>query len=100
MKWSDYDMKDLPILWLIFNTKIGRAIVCFILAGAFIQVAGWWVVPIMSAIIAALLLGDYTNDEYQDKKTKKIKLIIALCLLAIAAVWTLVKFYLEFGITK
>jgi hypothetical protein len=47
----------------------------------------------MSAIIAALLLGDYTNDEYQDKKTKKIKLIIALCLLAIAAVWTLVKFY-------
>ena len=24
MKWSDYDMKDLPILWLIFNTKIGR----------------------------------------------------------------------------
>jgi len=56
-------MKDLPILWLIFNTKIGRAIVCFILAGAFIQVAGWWVVPIMSAIIAA--------------------------------VWTLVKFYLE-----
>lgn len=36
MKWSDYDMKDLPILWLIFNTKIGRAIVCFILAGAFV----------------------------------------------------------------
>ena len=34
MKWSDYNMKDLPILWLIFNTKIGRAIVCFILAGA------------------------------------------------------------------
>lgn len=49
-------MKDLPILWLIFNTKIGRA--------------------------------------------KKKNLIIALCLLAIAAVWTLVKFYLEFGMTK
>ena len=93
MKWSDYNMKDLPILWLIFNTKIGRAIVGIFLAIVFIQVAGWWVVPIMSAIIAALLLGDYTNDEYQDKKTKKIKLIIALCLLAIAAVWTLVKFY-------
>ena len=85
-------MKDLPILWLIFNTKIGRAIVCIILAGAFIQVAGWWVVPIMSAIIATFLLDDYTNNKYEDKKTKKIKLIIALCLLVIAAVWTLVKF--------
>ena len=89
-------MKDLPFLWLIFNTKIGRAIVGIFLAIVFIQVAGWWVVPIMSAIIAALLLDDYTNNEYQDKKAKKIKLIIALCLLAIAAVWTLVKFSLEF----
>ena len=68
-------MKDLPILWLIFNTKIGRAIVCIILAGAFIQVAGWWVVPIMSAVIATFLLDDYTNNKYEDKKTKKIKLV-------------------------
>ena len=93
-------MKDLPFLWLIFNTKIGRAIVGIFLAIVFIQVAGWWVVPIMSAIIAALLLDDYTNNEYQDKKAKKIKLIIALCLLAIAAVSTLIMFYLEFGMTK
>lgn len=89
-------MKDFPIIWLIFNTKTGRAIVGIFMAIVFIQVAGWWVVPIMSAIIAAFLLDDYTNNEYQDKKAKKIKLIIALCLLAIAAVWTLVKFSLEF----
>ena len=93
-------MKDLPIIWLILNTKIGRAIVGIILAIVFIQVAEWWVVPIMSAIIATLLLNDYTNNEYDDKKAKKRKLIIALCLLAIAAVWTLVMFYLEFGMTK
>ena len=86
-------MKDFPIIWLILNTKIGRAIVGIILAIVFIQVAEWWVVPIMSAIIATLLLNDYTNNEYDDKKAKKRKLIIALCLLAIAAVWTLVKFY-------
>ena len=92
-------MKDLPIIWLILNTKIGRAIVGIILAIVFIQVAEWWVVPIMSAIIATLLLNDYTNNEYDDKKAKKRKLIIALCLLAIAAVWTLVMFYLEFGMT-
>ncbi|MBR5929720.1 MAG: hypothetical protein IKZ93_07025 [Prevotella sp.] len=54
----------------------------------------------MSAIIATFLLDDYTNNKYEDKKTKKIKLIIALCLLVIAAVWTLVKFYLEFGMTR
>ena len=89
-------MKDLPILWLIFNTKIGRAIVVFILAGAFIQVAGWWVVPIMSAIIAAFLLDDYTNNRDENKKVRKTKLIIAICLLVIAAVWTLVKFSIEF----
>ena len=93
-------MKDLPIIWLILNTKTGRAIVGIILAIVFIQVAEWWVVPIMSAIIATLLLNDYTNYEYDDKKAKKRKLIIALCLLAIAAVWTLVMFYLEFGMTK
>lgn len=93
-------MKDLPIIWLILNTKIGRAIVGIILAIVFIQVAEWWVVPIMSAVIAALLLNDYTNNEYDDKKAKKRKLIIALCLLAIAAVSTLIMFYLEFGMTK
>lgn len=93
-------MKDLPIIWLILNTKIGRAIVGIILAIVFIQVAEWWVVPIMSAIIATLLLNDYTNNEYDDKKAKKRKLIIALCLLAIAAVSTLIMFYLEFGMTK
>ena len=93
-------MKDLPIIWLILNTKIGRAIVGIILAIVFIQVAEWWVVPIMSAVIATLLLNDYTNNEYDNKKAKKRKLIIALCLLAIAAVWTLVMFYLEFGMTK
>ena len=93
-------MKDFPIIWLILNTKIGRAIVGIILAIVFIQVAEWWVVPIMSAIIAALLLNDYTNNEYDNKKAKKRKLIIALCLLAIAAVSTLIMFYLEFGMTK
>ena len=93
-------MKDLPIIWLILNTKIGRAIVGIILAIVFIQVAEWWVVPIMSAVIAALLLNDYTHNEYDDKKAKKRKLIIALCLLAIAAVSTLIMFYLEFGMTK
>ena len=93
-------MKDLPIIWLILNTKIGRAIVGIILAIVFIQVAEWWVVPIMSAIIATFLLNDYTNNEYDDKKAKKRKLIIALCLLAIAAVSTLIMFYLEFGMTK
>lgn len=93
-------MKDLPIIWLILNTQIGRAIVGIILAIVFIQVAEWWVVPIMSAIIAALLLNDYTNNEYDDKKAKKRKLIIALCLLAITAVSTLIMFYLEFGMTK
>ena len=93
-------MKDLPIIWLILNTKIGRAIVGIILAIVFIQVAEWWVVPIMSAVIATLLLNDYTNNEYDDKKAKKRKLIIALCLLAIAAVSTLIMFYLEFGMTK
>ena len=93
-------MKDFPIIWLILNTKIGRAIVGIILAIVFIQVAEWWVVPIMSAIIATLLLNDYTNNEYDDKKAKKRKLIIALCLLAIAAVSTLIMFYLEFGMTK
>ena len=93
-------MKDLPIIWLILNTKIGRAIVGIILAIVFIQVAEWWVVPIMSAIIATLLLNDYTNNEYDNKKAKKRKLIIALCLLAIAAVSTLIMFYLEFGMTK
>ena len=93
-------MKDFPIIWLILNTKIGRAIVGIILAIVFIQVAEWWVVPIMSAIIATFLLNDYTNNEYDDKKAKKRKLIIALCLLAIAAVSTLIMFYLEFGMTK
>ena len=93
-------MKDLPIIWLILNTKIGRAIVGIILAIVFIQVAEWWVVPIMSAVIATLLLNDYTNNEYDNKKAKKRKLIIALCLLAIAAVSTLIMFYLEFGMTK
>ena len=60
-------MKGFPYLWFLFYTKIGRIILGIIIALTIITIAGWWLIPIILAIIAAFIL-QYGYDDIRNNK--------------------------------
>ena len=60
-------MNGFPYLWFLFYTKIGRIILGIIIALMIITIAGWWLIPIILAIIAAFIL-QYGYDDIRNNK--------------------------------
>lgn len=38
-------MKDLPIIWLLLNTTIGRIVIGLFVVFVVVSIFGWWLVP-------------------------------------------------------
>ena len=55
-------MKDFPIIWLLFNTKLGRILLGILIVYVIVSMLGWWLVPIIIALIGAILLYEYYSN--------------------------------------
>ena len=85
-------MKDFPFIWLLFNTKTGKTILGIFIAYIVIRFLEWWIVPIIAAVIAVILLYEYYTVPKivkEDKNSRKTKLIIGICLLTFALLFAL-----------
>ena len=51
-------MNGVSILWLLFNTKIGRIILGILIGYIVVVIMGWWLIPIILVIIAIFVLAD------------------------------------------
>ena len=71
-------MKDLPIIWLLLNTTIGKIIIGLFVIFVVVSIFGWWLVPIIAGLIAIILF--YL---YYKRKEKKM-LVPSICFGAIA----------------
>ena len=65
-------MKDFPIIWLLFNTKVGRILLGVLIVYVIVYLVGWWLVPIIIAFVAAVLLQDYFSRLSDNKNALKI----------------------------
>ncbi len=78
-------MKDLPIIWLLLNTNLGKIILLIIIILALVSMFGWWLVPIITVIIAIVLFMDYFSEKRKNNK----ELIISICLFAFSMAFVL-----------
>lgn len=81
-------MKDFPFIWLLFNTKTGKAILCVFIGYIIVRLVGWWLIPVIAAIIGAVLIYDYyytkprLNRKHRNGNT--IELVSGIILLVFA----------------
>ena len=79
-------MKDFPIIWLLFNTKTGKVILGLFGAFVVVSLVGWWLVPIIAALIGAFILYDYSVSKGNKKRSE---LITGICFFAFAVLFSL-----------
>lgn len=79
-------MKDFPIIWLLFNTKTGRIILGLFIAYIIVSLVGWWIVPIIAALIAVFFLYEYYTNRLSKNKGD---LITGISFLVFALVFVL-----------
>ena len=85
-------MKDFPFIWLLFYTNTGKAILGIIIVCFIVMIAGWWLVPIIAALIGGVLLYEYYTSPKNTKKyinRKKNKLIAGYSFLIFALLFAL-----------
>ena len=84
-------MKDFPFIWLLFNTKTGKVILGLLIGYIIVRLVGWWMIPIIAAIIGAVLLYDYffTQPRLNKKHrySNKIELVIGICFFVFALIF-------------
>lgn len=64
-------MRGFSILWLLLYTKTGRVILGILITYVIASMLGWWTVPVVSALIGAILLYIYYDMKPKKPKQKK-----------------------------
>ena len=64
-------MRGFSILWLFLYTKTGRVILGILITYVIASMLGWWTVPVVSALIGAILLYIYYDMKPKKPKQKK-----------------------------
>lgn len=61
-------------IWALWQTKIGKVIICIIIGYAIILLLGWWLLPIIAVLVAILLIGDLYSRKKSERFVKEEKL--------------------------
>jgi len=82
-------MHFFPFIWLLFNSRIGQIILAVLIGFFLIYMLGWWLVPIIAALIALFLLMDYVFTPKCDKKktVNRVELATGIFFSVFATVW-------------
>lgn len=72
-------MRDFAIIWLLLNTKTGKIILGVIIGLVILSMVGWWMVPIIAALLGVLLIYEYYScpPDTKEYKNRNKKILIA-----------------------
>ena len=72
-------MRDFAIIWLLLNTKTGKIILGIIIGLVILSMVGWWMVPIIAALLGVLLIYEYYScpPDTKEYKNRNKKILVA-----------------------